>query len=149
MLEVANEYVHAQNQYYYYSHNLDIKIFEKSTLHGSLESVYNSPMGVHNGDGLYALMPTSLNSLQHDCIVSYIGTCCWVVLLAATCADAMARACCRREEVAWRLATVMAALLGRIGGGPCRQFIMCVDEKVNEYLCPMQHCTCGLGKVFL
>lgn len=51
MLEVANEYVHAQNQYYY-SHDLDIKIFEKSTLHGSLESVYNSPMGVHNGDGL-------------------------------------------------------------------------------------------------
>ena len=49
--------------------------------------------------------------------------CCWAVLLAATCADAMARACCRREEVAWRLATVMAALLGRIGGGPYSQHI--------------------------
>ena len=64
------------------------------------------------------------------------------MLLAATCADAMARACCSKEEVAWRLATVMAALLGRIGGGPYSQTIMFVKKgECTSYMyISIQHC---------
>ena len=101
--------------------------------------VLSSPMGVLHVNKIFChrllvLLLASKFLLQYHYVL--LVTCCCAVLLAATCADAMARACCSKEEVAWRLATVMAALLGRIGGGPYSQSIMFVKKyKVNHHTC--------------
>ena len=109
---------------------------------------------MHNGD---IIGYTSAYILVHLLDSTYYSEvtcccCCWAVLLAATCADAMARACCRREEVAWRLATVMAALLGRIGGGPYSQCIRVCDNIKSECTsCVTIQCSrvIGVSKVIM